>query len=172
MRFFIAIVIVFFRFFENCYSVQTISFGNLATNRNEIALIPLNNKFFFLGGVLDVTNADGQIAISSIVEIYDTISATWSTRALSSGRYYATSSFSNDYLVFAGGLECYGPGPTSGCTNFGGSKTTDLIFSNSTYRTVQMKNERYHLSSIATPDRGHFLLEGGTFLISLLLLKY
>jgi hypothetical protein len=149
------IVISFLCFQTPHAQLSVTNFGTLSSNRNDVRIIPLNDALYFVGGQLDIY-ADGQIAISSTMEIYNTKTSSWTTSQLNKARYYAANSFTSSYFVFGGGLECYGPGAGNTCTNFEGSTTVDIVFSNSTQRIASMANNRYQLTATATPKKAYF----------------
>ena len=83
----------------NSFSTAELQDGN--SNREDFVVTSCGNKVLFAGGVLSIGDIfDSQ---TSVVDIYDASSGSWSTAQLSEARYGIAATSTGDKAIFAGG---------------------------------------------------------------------
>jgi N-acetylneuraminic acid mutarotase len=122
--------------------------AELSEARSYMAAATLGNKVFFAGGGNWGINGNSFYNGSSVVDIYDNSTNTWSKASLSVGRYELSATVSGSQIYFAGGLTApvFGQGHVE--------RTIDIFDgSNNTWSVSELYEPKADMASIAVGNK-------------------
>jgi len=111
----------------------TCNFNGLSIGRKSLAATSLSTKAFFAGGV------DVNLALSKVVDIYDTSTGLWSTGSLSVAREMLSAASVGTQVLFAGGL---------GAGNAPSSVVDIYDTSTGLWSTASLSSARYDIAAV------------------------
>jgi hypothetical protein len=126
---------------------QLISVGSLSEKRQQGAVVAVGNKLFFAGGTTPPVSPGPHP--TSMVDIYDVSTNTWSTAQLSQARWGLTAVAMGNKVYFAGGTAQSGTGVKLT------SRMDIYDLANDTWSTMELPKPGWY-SSIATNNALYF----------------